>query len=59
VLDHLACIGSAWSSCGGVRDARHVGCSGPGTAVLTDIEEAHVADLFAAAVADFLWEINE
>lgn len=41
------------TSCGGVRDARHVACSGPGTAVLTDIETARVADLITAAVTEF------
>ncbi|NKQ59054.1 hypothetical protein HFP15_40050 [Amycolatopsis sp. K13G38] len=48
-------VGSGWSSCPGVRDARHVACSGPGTAVLTEIEieteRAH--ELAAAAVREF------
>ncbi|MFD8492420.1 hypothetical protein [Amycolatopsis sp. NPDC059657] len=51
-------IGSAWSSCGGVRDARDVACSGPGTAVLTEIETGRSADLVAAAVGEFLWETS-
>jgi len=49
-------IGSGWSSCGGVRDARDVVCSGPGTAVLTEIETDRVADLITAAVTEFLEE---
>lgn len=48
-----ATAGAAWSSCGGVRDARREPCSGPGTTVLTDIETGRVHDLAAGAVADF------
>jgi hypothetical protein len=50
-------VGSAWSS-GGVRDARDVVCSGPGTAVLTEIEAGRVGELVAAAVADFGTEVT-
>jgi hypothetical protein len=46
-------VGASWSSCSGVRDARRVPCSGPGTAVLTEIEAGRCADLFAGAVARF------
>lgn len=49
-------IGDGWSSCPGVRDARHTTCSGPGTAVLTDIETAHVHEQISDAMQDFLWE---
>lgn len=41
------------SSCPSVRDARKVACSGPGTAILTEIEESRSADLIAGAVAAF------
>lgn len=45
--------GSAWSSCSGVRDARHTHCSGPGTSILTAIEQARLHDLTAAAIRRF------
>lgn len=45
--------GACWSSCPGVRDARRVGCSGPGTAVLTEVEAARFGELVADAVARF------
>lgn len=45
--------GSCWSSCPGVRDARRDRCSGPGTAVLTEIETARVGELAAGAVSGF------
>jgi hypothetical protein len=41
------------SSCPTVRDARKVPCNGPGTAILTEIEESRSADLIAGAVAAF------
>jgi hypothetical protein len=41
------------SSCQGVRDARHVECSGPGTAVLTEIEQQHADELMGEALAEF------
>ncbi|MGQ0777190.1 MAG: hypothetical protein ACT4NY_22705 [Pseudonocardiales bacterium] len=46
-------VGARWSTCAGVRDARKVRCSGPGTAVLTEIEAARSGDLITAAVAEF------
>lgn len=46
-------VGATWSSCGGVRDARHVPCSGPGTDVLTVIEADRSAELTQAALDDF------
>lgn len=48
-----ASAGSMWSSCGGIRDARHEPCSGPGTAILTEIEAARAAELIAPAIAEF------
>jgi hypothetical protein len=44
---------AAGSSSGGIRDARKVPCSGPGTAVLTEIESAHVSQQVAGAVRQF------
>jgi len=38
------------SSCGGVRDARHERCGGPGTAVLTEIEAARFLEVVAAGI---------
>jgi hypothetical protein len=49
----MATAGWAGSSCPSVRDARRVPCSGPGTAILTEIEERRSADLIAGAVAAF------
>lgn len=52
-------IGSCWSSCRGVRDARAVGCSGAGTHVLTEIEAKHVHRAMHAAVARYATEVAE
>lgn len=41
------------TTCQSVRDARHVDCSGPGTAVLTEIEDARFAEHIADAVSEF------
>lgn len=49
-------VGDGWSSCPGVRDARRIPCSGPGTAVLTEIETAHVHEQVADAAVEFLRE---
>ncbi len=46
-------VGAGWSSCSGVRHARRVPCSGPGTAVLTEIETERAHELVAAAVREF------
>lgn len=46
------------SSCLGIRDARHDPCSGPGTAVLTEIEEHRVGELITQAVRNFGWAIT-
>lgn len=50
-------VGATWSSSYGSRDARAVPCSGPGTAVLTEIENARLSELVIAALADFAAEI--
>lgn len=44
-----------WSStsCPGVRDARTTPCSGPGTAILTEIEAQRVSELVTGALIDF------
>ncbi|MCF1592481.1 hypothetical protein [Streptomyces muensis] len=47
-------IGSGWSSCGTVRDARSSDCSGPGTAVLTQLEQDRSAELTGEAVGEYL-----
>lgn len=46
-------VGASWTSCGGIRDARKVRCSGPGTAVLTEIEAERANQLVNAAVAGY------
>jgi len=48
-------VGVCWTTAG-VRDARRVACSGPGTAVCTEIEAARVSEQIVAAVEVFLWE---
>jgi hypothetical protein len=48
-----ASAGSSWSSCSGIRDARRVECSGPGTKVLTEIETERAHQLVADAVQAF------
>lgn len=52
-------VGASWSSSYGSRDARDVPCSGPGTALLTEIENTRLSELVAEAVARFGEEINE
>lgn len=47
-------VGRSWSSCSGVRDARRVACSGPGTAVLTEIETDQALSRCGEAIADYL-----
>lgn len=49
---------SGGSSCQGIRDGRKVECSGPGTAVLTEIETGRANELAADAVAEFLRQIG-
>ena len=48
------CIDRYASSTTGIRDARNESCSGPGTAVLTDIEQERASELFADAVGDYV-----
>lgn len=47
-------VGNGSSSCATIRDARTATCSGPGTVVLTDIEQAHSSERFADLVRDYL-----
>ncbi len=47
-------VGRSWSSCPRVRDARRVACSGPGTAVLTEIETEQARTRCGEAIADYL-----
>lgn len=42
--------GSTFSSCTSVVDLRHDPCGGPGTYVLTEIEQARVSELIAPAI---------
>lgn len=46
-------VRSCSTSCDGVRDARSTECSGPGTKILTEIEQARCSELIGAALADF------
>jgi hypothetical protein len=47
-------VASLWSSCSNVIDLRaDKPCSGAGTGVLTDIEDARVAELIAPAITEF------
>lgn len=52
-------IGHTWTSCSGVRDARDVACSGPGTAVLTEIEADRLHELCAPVIAEFAAVVAE
>lgn len=47
-------IGSMWSSCASIRDARNSTCSGPGTAIVTDVEQDHADDVAAEAIGEYL-----
>lgn len=46
-------IGSTWTSTTSVVDLRNTECAGPGTHVLTGIEQARFSELLAPAVAAF------
>lgn len=50
--------GDMYSSCSGIRDARKVACSGPGTAVLTEVEADHVRAQVASAARQFDREVQ-
>jgi hypothetical protein len=52
-------IGRGFTTCSVVRDAREEPCSGPGTAILTEIEAQRVHDLVAGAVAEFGAQVSE
>lgn len=47
-------IGSSWSSCSTIRDARNDICTGAGTTVLTNIEQDRADDLADEAISDYL-----
>jgi hypothetical protein len=47
------------SSCRGIIDARHAGCSGPGTKVLTEIETERFHAIVAGAVQTFGEQVRE
>jgi len=46
-------IGNGWSSCATIRNARNETCSGPGTAVLTEVEATRASELFAEALSEY------
>ena len=48
------CIDRYASSTTGIRDARNEACSGPGTAVLTEIEQERASELFADVVGEYV-----
>jgi hypothetical protein len=52
-------IGSGWSSCATVRDARREPCSGPGTAVLTQVEQGHSSEQFGDLVSAYAQAIED
>ncbi|MDX3165902.1 hypothetical protein PV516_19130 [Streptomyces scabiei] len=47
-------IGSGWSSCATIRDARNSDCSGPGTAALTEVEQDRAGELANEVIGEFL-----
>lgn len=52
-------IGSGWSSCGTVRDARNSACSGPGTKILTDVEQDRASELTDQAAGEYLQALTD
>ncbi|TQE20214.1 hypothetical protein Sipo8835_33560 [Streptomyces ipomoeae] len=52
-------IGKGWSSCATIRNARDEACSGPGTAVLTEVEEERASELFAEAVGEYVQALKD
>lgn len=46
-------IGASWSSTDSVVDARTEKCAGPGTWILTEIEQGRLHELAGKAIADF------
>lgn len=48
------CIDRYASSTTGIRDARNETCSGPGTAVLTEVEQERASELFADMVGEYV-----
>ncbi|MFE9769499.1 hypothetical protein ACFYPC_34110 [Streptomyces sp. NPDC005808] len=52
-------IGNGWSSCATIRNARDEACSGPGTAVLTQVEQERASELFAEAVGEYVQDLKD
>lgn len=52
-------IGNGWSSCRTIRNARDEACSGPGTAVLTEVEEERASELVADAVGEYVQALTD
>lgn len=47
-------LGSGWSSCSTIRDARSAQCSGSGTAVMTEIEQERADELTTEAINEYV-----
>jgi len=47
------------STCATIRDARNETCTGPGTTVLTDIEQQRASELFNEAVGEYVQELQD
>jgi hypothetical protein len=52
-------IGSGWSSCATIRDARNSDCSGPGTAVLTEVEQNRATELAGEVIGEYLQALTD
>ncbi|GAA3808622.1 hypothetical protein ACFQ0G_53210 [Streptomyces chiangmaiensis] len=52
-------IGRGWSSCATIRNARDEACSGPGTALLTAVEQERASELFAEAVGEYVQALED
>ncbi|NUP15476.1 MAG: hypothetical protein HOZ81_05100 [Streptomyces sp.] len=53
------CIDRYASSTTGIRDARNESCSGPGTAILTEVEQERASELFAEAVGEYVQALED
>ncbi|MFF7527330.1 hypothetical protein [Streptomyces pseudovenezuelae] len=47
------------STCATIRDARNETCSGPGTTVLTEVEQERASELFAEAVGQYVQDLAD
>lgn len=52
-------IGSGWSSCSTIRNARDEQCSGPGTAVLTEVEQERSTELVGEAIGEYVQALKD